>query len=100
MHIAISSGTVCDNVVIQPQLERGAVATEYEPYSGSVTTITPDSNPYTVPNDIRQQEGINNVSVSAGEVTVTGVRRNAAIGKIWAKLDELTAALIVTNGEI
>ena len=36
----------------------------------------------------------------AGEVTVTGVRRNAAIGKIWGKLDELTAALIVANGEI
>ena len=83
VHIAITAGTVCDNVVIKPQLERGAVATEYEPYSGSTITITPDSNPYTVPNDIRQQEGVNNIMVSAGTVQVTGVRRNAALHKIW-----------------
>ena len=98
-HIAISSGTVCDNVVIRPQLERVAVATEYEPYNGSVTTITPDSNPYTIPNNIRQQDGLNNISVSAGEVSVTGVKRDAALNKIWDKLDELTAAIIVSNGE-
>ena len=100
VHIAIAAGTVCDNAIIKPQLERGNMATAYEPYHGSEVKVTPDSVPYTVPNDIRQQDGINNVFSSAGEVGVTGVRRNAAIGKIWAKLDELTAALIVTNGEI
>lgn len=96
VHIAISSGTVCDNYIITPQLERGAVATEYEPYSGSVITITPDSNPYTVPNDIRQQEGINNVSVSAGEVSVTGVKRNAAVKKIWGNKADLSDIQIDT----
>ena len=96
VHIAISSGTVCDNVVIKPQLERGAVATEYEPYSGSVTTITPDSNPYTVPNNIRQQDGLNNISVSAGEVSVTGVKRNAAVKKIWDNKADLSDIQIDT----
>ena len=110
VHIAITAGTVCDNVVIKPQLERGAIATEYEPYSGSATTITPDSNPYTVPNDIRQQDGINNVSVSAGEVSVTGVKRNAAVKKIWdncattayvdGKIGNIDTILDSINGEV
>ena len=96
VHIAIAAGTVCDNAVIKPQLERGAVATEYEPYSGSTITITPDSNPYTVPNDIRQQDGINNVSVSAGEVSVTGVKRNADVKKIWDNKADLSDIQIDT----
>lgn len=99
VHIAITAGTVCDNAVIKPQLERGNMATAYEPYHGSEVKVTPDSVPYTVPNDIRQQDGINNVSVSVGEVSVTGVKRNAAVKRIWAKLDKLTAAIIVSNGE-
>ena len=81
------------------QLELGDTATAYEPYHGSVVKITPDSNPYTIPNDIRQQDGLNNISVSAGTLSVTGVRKNAAIKRIWEKLDELTTAMIVSNGE-
>lgn len=92
-------GRVFDNVVFRPQLELGGTATAYEPYHGSTTTITPTSNPYTIPNDIRQQEGLNVVSVSEGELSVTGVRKNAAVKKIWDKLDELTTAIIVSNGE-
>ena len=69
--------------VLYPQLEIGTAATEYEPYHGSATTITPTSNPYTIPNDIRQQEGLNNISVSEGEISVVGVRKNAALKKIW-----------------
>lgn len=100
-----------DKTIVEPivQLEYGDTATEYEqPIIGQEITltvndteytVTPDSNPYTVPNDIRQQEGINSVSVSAGEVSVTGAKRNAAVKKIWNKLDELTAAIIVSNGE-
>ena len=81
------------------QLELGDTATAYEPYHGITTTITPDSNPYTVPNDIRQLDGLNNISVSAGTLSVKGVRKNAAIKRIWEKLDELTTAIIVSNGE-
>ena len=84
---------------ISPQLECGAEATAYEPYHGSTVTVTPDSAPYTVPNDIRQQDGINNVMVSAGTVQVTGVRRDAALKRVWDKLDELTTAIIVSNGD-
>ena len=69
--------------VLYPQLEIGTAATEYEPYHGSATTIIPTSNPYTIPNDIRQQEGLNNISVSEGEISVVGVRKNAALKKIW-----------------
>ena len=71
------------NFIIKPQLEFGDTATDYEPYHGATYTITPDTNPYIVPNDIRQQEGLNNISVSAGELSVVGVRKNAAIKKIW-----------------
>ena len=87
------------NFTVYPQLELGDTATPYEPYHGAEYTITPDCNPYTVPNDIRQQDGLNNISVSAGTLSVTGVRKNAAIKRIWEKLDELTTAMIVSNGE-
>ena len=87
------------NFTAYPQLELGDTATAYEPYHGSTTTITPDSNPYVIPNDIRQVEGLNNISVSEGEISVTGVRKNAAVKKIWDKIDELTTAIIVSNGE-
>ena len=97
--IAIIAGTTVNNLVFRPQLELGITATEYEPYHGSTTTITPDSNPYVIPNDIRQQDGLNVVSVSEGELSVTGVRKNAAVKKIWDKIDELTTAIIVSNGE-
>lgn len=89
-----------ENITIKKaQLEIGITPTDYEQYHGSTTTITPDTNPYVIPNDIRQQDGLNVVSVSEGEISVTGVRKNAAVKKIWDKLDELTTAIIVSNGE-
>lgn len=88
--IRIAAGYTCDNVVFRPVLCSGAAV---------ITKITPDSAPFVVTDDIRQRDGVNTVSVSKGNVAVTGVRRNAAIGDIWDKLDELTAAIIVSNGE-
>lgn len=75
------------NCTITAMLEAGNAPTEYAPYNGSVTTITPDSNPYTVPNDIRQQDGVNNVSVSAGEITVSGVKKSPAINRAWEEIE-------------
>ena len=98
-----------DNVIIYPQLELGDTATAYEPpitgrqltvnVNGTDYTITPNSNPYVIPNDIRQQEGLNVVSVSEGELSVTGVRKNAAFKRIWDEIDEIKTAIIVSNGE-
>lgn len=103
-------GRVFDNVVFRPQLELGSTPTEYEPpitgreltvnVNGTDYTITPDTNPYVIPNDIRQAYGLNNISVSEGELSVTGVRKNAAVKKIWDKIDELTTAIIVSNGKL
>lgn len=81
--IQINKGNTEDNVTIYPQLELGDSATPYEPYHGSTTTITPDTNPYVLSNDIRQQDGLNVVSVSEGELSVVGVQKNAAIKRIW-----------------
>ena len=97
--VRVAEGCTCNNLIIYPQLEIGSTATAYEPYHGSTTTITPDSNPYTVPNDIRQQDGLNVVSVSEGELSVTGVRKNAAFKRIWDEIDEIKTAIIVSNGE-
>lgn len=69
--------------VIYPQLEIGSTATPYEPYHGTEYNITPNNNPYTIPNDICQLDGLNNISVSAGELSVVGVQKNAAIKRIW-----------------
>ena len=74
---------------VELQLEYGDTATAYEPYHSSTTTITPTSNPYTIPNDICQLDGLNNISVSAGELSVAGAQRNAAIKKIWDKFTSI-----------
>ena len=101
-----TSGDAVEPIV---QLELGDTATAYEPpitgreltvnVNGTDYTVTPDTNPYIIPNDIRQQDGLNVVSVSEGEISVTGARKNAAVKKIWDKIDELTTAIIVSNGE-
>ena len=101
-----TSGDAVEPIV---QLEYGSTVTAYEPpitgreltvnVNGVDYTITPDSNPYVIPNDIRQLDGLNNISVSEGEISVVGVRKNAAIKRIWEKLDKLTTAMIVSNGE-
>ena len=97
--LRIYNGITVENIVFCPQLEIGSTATDYEPYHGAEYTITPDSNPYTVPNDIRQLDGLNNISVSEGEISVVGVRKNAAIKRIWDEIDEIKTAIIVSNGE-
>lgn len=97
--VEFDAGKIFDNVTIFPQLEIGSVATDYEPYHGSTVTITPDSNPYIVSNDIRQQDGHNVISVSDGTLSVTGCKSNMAVKRIWDKLDELATAIIVANGE-
>ncbi|MGN1422986.1 MAG: hypothetical protein ACI4XA_06385 [Oscillospiraceae bacterium] len=89
--IRIAAGYTCNNVVFSPVLCSGAAV---------ITKVTPDTSPYTVPDDIRQRDGVNTVSVSAGNVAVTGVRRNAAIGNIWGKIDDMTAAVIVSGSEL
>lgn len=99
IYIRIRSGQTVDNMTFYPQLELGATATEYVPPTGKSYEITPDSNPYIVPNDIRQQDGHNVISVSDGTLSVTGVRKNAALKRVWDKIDEITTAVIVSNGE-
>lgn len=74
---------------VELQLEIGSTATPYEPYNGTEYNITPDNNPYTIPNDICQLDGLNNISVSAGELSVVGAQRNAAIKKIWDKFTSI-----------
>lgn len=73
---------------VELQLELGDTATPYEPYNGTEYNITPN-NPYTIPNDICQLDGLNNISVSAGELSVVGAQRNAAIKKIWDKFTSI-----------
>ena len=85
--------TTVDNLVFRPQLELGSTATPYEPYHGAEYTITPDSNPYVIPNDIRQQDGLNNISVSAGTLSVTGVRKNAALKRVWKEMNDFNAKI-------
>ncbi|MBQ8568439.1 MAG: hypothetical protein IJ446_04400 [Oscillospiraceae bacterium] len=100
--IAVGAGDTVD-LIFEPQIEVGSTATPYEPYSGADYTITPDSNPYTVPTEIYQQDGVNTVYVTGeGEPTlsVKGIKENAAVKRIWDKLNELTTAVIVSNGEI
>lgn len=94
------AGDVLQNVYIQQQsadvavsgsakfqLEYGTEVTEYEKYSSEVCTFTPNSADYAIPTDITQKEGINVLAIDAEGATlsVTGVRTNAAVAKLWDK---------------
>ena len=81
------------NFTVYPQLELGGTATPYEPYHGASYTVTPDSNPYVIPNDIRQLDGLNNISVSAGTLSVTGVRKNAALKRVWKEMNDFNVKI-------
>lgn len=83
-NILIKKGQTVSNLIFRPQLELGSAATDYEMPSGELT------------NEVRQRDGLNTISVSVGTLSVTGVRKNATIKRIWEKLDELTAEI---NGE-
>lgn len=99
--IRINSGVdFGDGVTFYPQLEIGSTATPYEPYNGAEYTITPDCNPYVIPNDIRQQDGLNNISVSAGGLSVVGVQKNAAIKRIWDDMGDVKTVLATVTGGI
>ena len=91
--LRIYNGITVENIVFRPQLEIGTEATEYEPYHGASYTITPDSNPYTIPNDIRQVDGLNNISVSEGEISVVGVRKNAALKRVWNEMNDFNVKI-------
>ena len=96
MVLATNYATSGDAIEPIVQLELGDTATTYEPpitgreltvnVNGTDYTITPDTNPYIIPNDIRQQDGLNNISVSEGELSVVGVHKNAAVKKIWDEI--------------
>ena len=85
---------------VELQLEYGDTATAYEPYHSSTTTITPTSNPYTIPDSIGQQEGLNVVSVSEGEISVIGVQKNAAIKRIWDEFASTVREIFNLGNEI
>ncbi len=99
--IQIFQNAVLNNAVFKPQLELGTAATDYEPYSGAEYKLTPDSNPYTVPTDIRQLEGRNTLYIadSGARLSVRYSKANAELKRIWDKLDELTTAIVVSSGE-
>lgn len=92
-----TSGDAVEPIV---QLELGDTPTEYEPpitgreltvnVNGTDYTITPDSNPYTVPVDIIQQDGLNVLSIaddSNPTISVSGNKASEQLGMIFRTLD-------------
>lgn len=98
--IRINSGVTVENLVFRPQLELGSTATAYEPYHGTEYTITPDSNPYTVPVDIIQQDGINVLSIaddSNPTISVSGNKASEQLGTIYRTLNNKPVLLFDGN---
>ena len=89
--IYIAKGATVNNIVFKPQLELGIAATDYEPYSGAEYKLTPDSNPYTVPANIRQLEGRNVLYIadSSAQLAVMGAVLDKAAEKVWEEFDKL-----------
>ena len=86
--------------VIYPQLEIGDTATTYEPYHGAEYTITPDSNPYTVPVNITQYDDINVLSIVDDSSTIISVNANKAseqLSKIYSSLNNKPVLLFDGN---
>ena len=99
--IQFNKGNIADNVTIYPQLELGDTATEFELYHGAEYTITPDSNPYTVPVDITQQDGINVLSISDVSNPTISVNANKAseqLSKIYSTLDN--KPVLIFDGDV
>lgn len=78
IRIFVTEETEPIDTVVYPQLELGDTATAYEPYHGTEYTITPDSNPYTVPVDITQYDGINVLSIADDSNPTISVNANKA----------------------
>lgn len=90
VYIRIRSGQTISNLIFRPQLELGTTPTPYEPYHGAECTITPDSNPYTVPVDIIQQEGLSVLSIaddSNPTISVSGNKASEQLGTIFRTLN-------------
>lgn len=82
------------------QIEEGSTPTAYEPpitgreltlnINGTEIAVTPDSNPYTVPIDIIQQDGLNVLSIaddSNPTISVSGNKASEQLGMIFRTLD-------------
>ena len=84
-----------------PQVEFGTAATAYEPYSGAEYKLTPDSNLYTVPADIRQLEGRNTLYIadSGAQLAVTYAKTNPALSRVYKSIDALSTALVALGAE-
>ena len=93
------------------QLEEGGAITSYEPpitgrelalnVNGTEYKITPDSNPYTVPTDIRQLEGRNTLYTadSGVQLAVTYAKINPALSRVYKSIDALSTALVALGAE-
>ena len=96
----VFKGAAVNNLVFHPQLEFGSAATAYEPYSGAEYKFTPDSNPYTVPADIRQLEGRNTLYVadSGAQLTVSCCNKSPTLARIYEIINSLIT--VDSNGDV
>ena len=100
VYIRIRSGQTISNLIFRPQLELGSTATAYEPYHGTEYTITPDSNPYIVPVDITQYDGINVLSISDDSnptISVSGNKASEQLDTIYRTLNNKPVLLFDGN---
>lgn len=108
----IKSGSVINAENVEIQLELGDTATAYEPpitgreltlnINGTEIAVTPDSNPYTVPDDIRQQDGTNVLSVTGAgnpQLTVSYSKTDPALSRIYKTIDSLATAIVAMGAE-
>lgn len=100
VYIRIRSGQTVKNLVFRPQLEYGDTTTDYEPYHGAEYTITPDSNPYTVPVDITQYDDINVLSIvddSNPTISVNANKASEQLSTIYRTLNNKPVLLFDGN---
>lgn len=50
-------------------------------------TFTPTESPFVLTENLEQYDGTNTLMVSAGEMSVTGVKENSALKNIWGSID-------------
>lgn len=86
----IKSDSVVSANNVTVQLEVGNTATEYSMYNSAEYNFTPNSNPYVIPNDVRQLSGTNTLYIIGTNIqlSVVGIYKNSATEKIWEELNK------------
>lgn len=73
---------------VSPIIGKEIILDVYGENDSYTKTFTPTESPFILTENLEQYEGTNTLMVSAGELSVTGVKKNSALKNVWEEFDE------------